>query len=287
MTEPGHSACIVLVMTLHPPRPRRLRSSTAWFVALTCATLLLPAHLPADPVHARLPEGLVHGFLVLRNMAGTMLANGDLIQVNRGGLVSSRLVFHFKDGSVHDETAVFSQRGDFKLLTDHLVQKGPAFTQPLDMAIDTEAGQVSVRYTEDGKEKVKKEQMELPPDLSNGMLIVLLKNLDASQVPKTVSFVAATPAPQLVKLVISTAPADAFTIAGSARKATHYVVAVHIGGLKGVIAPLVGKQPPDVHLWIMPGDAPAFVKSEGPMYPGGPPWRVELTSPVWPAGSTR
>jgi hypothetical protein len=50
----------------------------------------------------------------------------------------------------------------------------------------------------------------------------------------------------------------------------------------GVVAPLVGKQPPDNHVWILTGEAPAFLKSEAPFYPGGPSWRIELASPVWP-----
>lgn len=40
------------------------------------------------------------------------------------GTQSSRLVFHFKDGSVHEKTAVLSQCRNFRLLNDHLVQKG-------------------------------------------------------------------------------------------------------------------------------------------------------------------
>jgi hypothetical protein len=69
--------------------------------------------LPAAPVAERHPEGLVHGFLVLRTLEGDTLADGDLIQVAHGDRVTSRLVFHFKDGSIHDETAVFSQRRNF------------------------------------------------------------------------------------------------------------------------------------------------------------------------------
>jgi len=46
--------------------------------------------------------------------------------------------------------------------------------------------------------------------------------------------------------------------------------------------PLVGKQPPDSHVWILGGEAPAFVKAEQPPYNEGPVWRIELTSPVWP-----
>jgi hypothetical protein len=66
------------------------------------------------------------------------------------------------------------------------------------------------------------------------------------------------------------------------------VVKVEIGGVagvSGVVAPIVVKQPPDTLIWILTGKAPAFVKSESPLYTGGPIWRIELTSPVWPSGS--
>lgn len=49
-----------------------------------------------------------------------------------------------------------------------------------------------------------------------------------------------------------------------------------------LIAPLVGKEPPDLHIWILFTDVPAFVKFEGSLYMGGPTWRIELTSPRWP-----
>ena len=33
---------------------------------------------------------------------------------------------------------------------------------------------------------------------------------------------------------------------------------VDIGGLSGLVAPLVGKQPPDSHVWILDGDVPGL-----------------------------
>ena len=60
------------------------------------------------------------------------------------------------------------------------------------------------------------------------------------------------------------------------------MIKIDIGGIAGVIAPIVGKQPPDIHVWVLGGATPAFVKSEGPLFYGGAPWRIELTSPVWP-----
>ena len=254
-------------------------------VALAIVALLWTSASCAEPVVVRHVEGLVHGFLSLRSPERDVLASGDLIQGTRGDRVTSRLVFHFKDGSINDETSVFSQRGHFRLLRYNLVQKGPAFEQPLDMTIDGPTGHVTVRYkNEHGEEKVEDEQMNLPPDLANGMLITLLKNVRRDALPPSVSLVAATPKPRLVKLTIAVAGTESFSIAGSARKATHYVLKVDIGGIAGVVAPLVGKQPPDSHVWILEGEAPAFVRSQAPMFLGGPVWETDLVSPVWSRG---
>jgi hypothetical protein len=251
-------------------------------VLLACIALFQPGAAPAATVAVRHTEGLVHGFLVLRTLEGNTLADGELLQVAHGDQVTSRLVFRFRDGSIHDETAVFSQRRRFRLLSDHLVQKGPAFQHSVDVLIDSSTGQVTVRYTDDGKERVAAERLELPPDVSNGLIITLLKNIQPEAVKTMVSIVAATPKPRLVKLAITPEGEESFSIGGSRHRATHYVVKVEIGGVAGLVAPLLGKQPPDAHVWILGGDAPVFVKSEGPLYLGGPTWRIELTSPVWP-----
>jgi len=250
---------------------------------LICVALLQPGTLPAAPVAVRHTEGLVHGFLVLSAMDGTPLAQGDLIQVFASDRVTNHLVFRFKDGSVRDETAIFSQRGSFRLLTYHLVQKGPAFGPRTELSFDSSSGEVMVRYTEgDGKEKVATDRMELPPDIANGMIFTLLKNIRPDGPLVTLSMVATTPKPRLVKLAITSQGEDPFSVGGSKRMAVHYVVRVEIGGVAGAIAPLFGKKPPDLHVWILGGEAPAFVKMEGPLYYGGPIWRIELANPVWP-----
>jgi hypothetical protein len=259
-----------------PSRPKLFM----WLIP--CVFLLWPCPLLGQTVAVRHAEGLVHGFLILRTLDGTPLADGDLIQTSRGDRVTTRLVFRFKDGSIHDETAVYSQRQRFRLITNHLVQKGPTFPQPLDMSIDGASGRVTVRYADDGKQKVETDRIEVPPDLANGLILTLLKNVQTGARPKTVSLVAATPKPRLVKLAITAAGVEPFSTGGAARKATHYVLKVEIGGISGVLAPLLGKQPPDSHVWILGGEAPAFVKSEQPLYLGGPLWRIELVSPVWP-----
>jgi len=251
-------------------------------------TVFAVATVAAEPVRVRYPEGLVHGFLVLRTTDGNIVANGDLFQHAAGGRVTSRLVFRFKDGSIRDETAVFTQRGRFRLVSDHLIQKGPTFEQPLEMTINAASGRVVVKHTNDhGEEKVEDERMHLPDDLANGMILLVLKNVPPGGVPPTLSMIAATPKPRIVKLKITAAGEDAFSLAGNRRSARHYVVKIEIGGVAGLVAPLVGKQPPDSHVWILEGEAPAFVKSEGPLHLGGPIWRIELVSPTWPDDPAR
>ncbi len=259
----------------------KISSLAGWVL---CLLLACPAFVVAEPTPVRFAEGLAHGFLVLRSLDGKILANGDLIQTVRAGRVTSQIVFHFADGSIHDETVVFSQNDVFRLLSYHLIQKGTSFRWTLDMTMNTETGRVVVRHREKGDdEDVEDEKLDLAPDVANGMMVTVLKNLSAKTVPAAASFVAATPGPRAVKLAISSGGSESFSIGGSTRRATHYIIKAEIGGLSGLLAPLVGKQPPDTHVWISEGPAPAFVKSEGPLFYGGPLWRIELTSPVWPA----
>jgi hypothetical protein len=252
-------------------------------VVLACVLASVPVRAATtDAVAVRHAEGLVHGFLTLTTLAGETIADGDLIQSTRGNRVTSRLVFHFRDGSLHDETAVFTQGRTFRLLTDHLVQKGPSFPHPLDATVDATRGRAVVRYADDGKEKVDDDRFETAPGMANGLIPVLLKNIAKGAVPPKLAMLAATPKARLVGLEIQRAGEDAFTVGGSKRTATRYVVKIHIGGISGVLAPLVGKEPADTSVWILEGEAPAFLKSEGPLFAGGPIWRIALASPSWP-----
>jgi hypothetical protein len=247
------------------------------------AILLISGGTAAAQVAVRHPEGLLRGFLVLRTIEGDTLAGGDLAQESRGDRVTSRMVFHFKDGSIHDETVVYTQRRSFRLLSYHLVQKGPAFLIPMDVSIDGPKGRVTVRYKdEDGKEKVETEQKPLPADIANGMVLTLVKNIAPGAQETIVSMVGATPKPRLVKLKITKVGQEPFSAGGPRYEAIHYLVKVEIGGVTGVLASLLGKHPPDHHVWIVGGAVPGFVRAEGPLYLGGPSWRIELASPAWP-----
>ena len=223
----------------------------------------------------------MHGYLALRTLEGKLVAAGDIIQTVHGSRVVSRLVYHFRDGSIDDDTATFTQRGHFRLLSDHRIQRGPMFPQQLDVAIDAISGQVTVRSTEKGKEKVETSHMDLPPDLSNGILLDVLKNVSTGTPEMKMSYVATTPKPRLIHLSVKPDGEDTFVSAGRPNKAFRFVIHVEIGGILGTIAPLVGKEPPDTHVWISAGEVPAFIRSEEPLYLGGPILRTELISPVW------
>jgi len=121
------------------PKPFHMSRGRA---ALVAVAVLLPLQITGEPVSVRYREGIVHGFLVLRALDGGTLADGDLLQAVRGNTVTSRLAFRFTDGSLHDETAVFSEAGQFRLLTDQMVQKGPTFPRSIDMSLDAAKGDV-------------------------------------------------------------------------------------------------------------------------------------------------
>lgn len=256
------------------------RQPVAILLFLVCACLSPLAS--ASPIKVKYKEGVTHGFLVLTTMEGTPIAYGDSTEVVHGNAVTSHLSYHFKDGSLQQEDLVFSQRGEFRLITYHRIQKGPSFKNSEELSVDARSGQVNVKYTDDkGKEKFESERMKLPPDLANGMVLTVLKNV-AENAKTELSFVVATPKPRIVKLECTPAETEPYTIAGSKREALHFVIKVYIGGVAGVIAPLLGKQPPDNHVWISRGDVPTFVKSVTLSYMDGPMWRTELVSPVWP-----
>jgi hypothetical protein len=240
----------------------------------------------AQSVTVRHQEGMVHGYLALRDPNGKRIGYGELLQTSDGEQMKSRVVFYFADGSTHDQTTVFSQSGRFRLLSDRLVQKGPSFPDAIDMSIDVSSGLVRVSHTDDdGETEVDEEEMEMPANLANGLIPILLKNVRPGELPLTLSFIAATPKPRLVELVVTSAGEVPYHVAGSPREAIHYLIETEIGGLAGLVAPLIGKQPPDSHVWVAKSEAPAFLKSQAPFYAEGPLWQIELDSPAWPGES--
>src|SRR5437588_225693 len=85
-----------------------------------CAFLISLSTLAGEQTPVRYKEGVEHGFLVLHNLEGKVLADGEMTQQAEGDLITGHVVFKFNDGSLYDDTSVFSQAGHFRLLNDHL-----------------------------------------------------------------------------------------------------------------------------------------------------------------------
>jgi hypothetical protein len=244
---------------------------------------MVPVQGLSEQVRVRHPEGTLHGFLSLTNEQGEVLADGDLIEIVRGDRVTSRLTFHFKDGSIDDETTVFTQKGVFRLISDHHVQHGQYFSTQLDVLVDVPKGTVVTKWKEkDGKEQEATEQMKLPQDLSNGLVTPVVKNLSPNAAETKVSMVVSTPKPRVVTLVMRPMGPAPFSLAGFERKGLQYEIKIELGGIVGLIAPVVGKAPPNIYMWIEGGEVPIFLRETGPLFEGGAILSINLIGPSWP-----
>lgn len=248
-------------------------------------TLVLqwPWSLEAAPVPVRFAEGVTHGFLLLHTIDGALIASGDLLQIGRGASVESRMVFHFKDGSLFDETVVFTQQRVFAMRSYRLVQRGPAFAEDTEISLERVSGKYSVKTKshKNAKEETIKGSLTLPPDVYNGMVTTVVKNLKKGATA-TVHLVAFTPKPLLIELEIKPIGEHKMLVGQRTITAIHYLLSPHPGPWLEFFATLFGRMPSEYHVWVVTEGAPAFARFEGPLDPTGPAWRIELTSPRWP-----
>ncbi len=127
------------------------------------------------------------------------------------------------------------------------------------------------RSDQDSEEEHITGRFELPEDAYNGMFSMLMKNLGPGE-NRIVHHAAFTPKPHAVQMLIRSAADDAFFIGGDTPvRATRYLLKPQLG----LFASLFVTDLPDLHCWIVTGDAPAFLKFEGPLYFQGPVWRIE------------
>jgi hypothetical protein len=166
----------------------------------------------------------------------------------------------------------------FRLISDHHIQRGPSFPKPIDVQINAVTGEITSR-SKDGE--VRHDHLDLPPDVANGLPPNLLMNIRPTLAETRLAFVAPTEKPRLIQVSIKPVGEVSFTIGDTKRKAMDFVLHPELGGVAGMIAPLIGKQPADVHIWIMEGSSPAFIREEGQLYQGGPIWRIEQVSPAF------
>jgi hypothetical protein len=234
------------------------------------------SQLCAEPVTVRQPQGMNRGFLTMHAEDGKLLAHGDFIETVRGDRITTRLTFRFLDGSVDDDTAVFTQHGVFKLVSDHHIQKGPFFPKPTDILVDATSGNVTTHSVDkDGKDKLEVEHLDLQPDISNGIVGTLLLNVPHETAPFKLSMVVPSGKGRLVKLAIAPEDQATFYDTGLAHTATVFRIKIELGGVAGVVAPVVGKQPADTMVWVFEGAAPTLIRQLGQIYEGGPIVSIE------------
>ena len=257
-------------------------ASTCFAVIMVIATLV-SAPVDAAPVAVRFPEGIAHGYLLVRSLAGEIIGQGEMTQVvKEEDLVESHLVFNFKDGSLHDEKVTFSQQRVFTMISYRLVQRGPSFPDQIEVSIDRSTAEYMVRSKtgKDGKEEVLTGAFTLPRDVYNGIFVTMLLNLPKGA-SETVNFLAFTPRPEVIKLELLLMGEHTVRIGDLSRKAVQYVFKPDIGMIRELLGKATGKIPAQFHYdcWILADGVPGFVQFEGPLQLMGPIMRIELVSP--------
>lgn len=258
----------------------------------TClAIIMMVAALVCDqaagaPVAVRFSEGIAHGFLLVRSLAGEIIGQGEMTQVVKDGdLVESHLVFNFKDGSLHDEKVTFSQQRVFTMVSYRLVQRGPSFPDQIDVSLDRGTSEYKVRSKtgEDGKEEVLSGTFDLPRDVYNGMFVTMLLNLPKGA-KETVNFIAFTPIPEAIKLDLLLMGEHTIQIGEVSHKAHQYIFKPDIGMVRELLGKATGKLPAHFHYdcWILADEVPSFLQFVGPLQLMGPTVRIELVSPSLP-----
>lgn len=251
--------------------------------------LMLMVALPATaaPIPVRFVEGATHGYLILRDERGDRLADGEMIQKTHGPLVEGQLIFRFKDGSLHDERVSFTQKHVFTLQSYKLLQRGPSFPIAIDLAMERKTGEYRLQSSRNGSaDDPTTGRIDLPDDVSNGMVMTLLRNLTSGH-GETVHFIAFTPDPKVIELKLVPAMKTSIRIGDVAKQVTQYVLEPQLDSLTMFFGKLLGKLPTafHYHFWLLTDDVPAFGGFEGPLYLNGPTWRIEQTtvSNLWPS----
>jgi hypothetical protein len=256
------------------------RLRPAAFLALVLTRFVIQPGNPAAaaPITVRYAETITHAFLAVRAADGSLLAHGELVQApGEKRRWDSRLTFRFKDGSLWDEKIAFTQDKVFRLMSYQHVERGPSFPQAMEVSFDRDSGRYRAKVDDESDEG----KIDLPEDLHNGMTLALLKNIPPGTT-STGQILAFTPKPHRIATELRAEGEDKYFVGDAARPATRYLVKMDLKGLTGVIATVIGKDPPDLRYWLTPAPAPSFVKIEGPMFLKGPTWRIEFAVPRWP-----
>jgi hypothetical protein len=244
----------------------------AAFLAITLGSAAPGQQIPV--MHIQRP---MQRSMAARTEDGKIIASGEFTQAVEGDEVTMRMIYHFADGSIDDETTTYKQQGTFRLVRNHHIQKGPFFAKPVDYTVEAATGVVTSRTADkNGKIHIESEHRDLPDDLANGFVGTLLLNVPENTTPFRVGMLAPVGGGRLIRLLISPEGEQPFHTTGQTLKATVFRIHPELGGIVGVIAPLIGLQPKDVMVWVLEGEKPAVVRIVGQLGGYGPLVSSEL-----------
>jgi hypothetical protein len=258
---------------------RQVRHVWLWsLIVLFVLQLAVMQSSAAAPVEMRLTEGVSNGFVIVKDQDGEVLAEGEVSQVATGaGRVVNRMLLRFKDGSVHDESVIFSQNHVLKMLQYQLEQKGPAFPNPIKVTLNGDTGAYTVRQGRSANDETKG-KVGLPSDVYNGLTITLLKNLPSPS-ERRFHLISFDPEATMHEVVVAPVGTDEVQVAGKSTKAVHYRMKPVLAWWVKTLAWITNKRIPQYDFWLTKEALPAFVRFDGPLYGDGPVWRILQTVP--------
>ena len=115
------------------------------------------------------------------------------------------------------------------------------------------------------------------------MLIMLLKNLQKGT-DETVSFLAFTPAPQVITLRLLVLGEQTVRIGEVPDKAVQYVFKPQIGMIRKCFGKALGKLPAHFHYdcWMLADEVSGFINSKDPCNSWGRSVQIEVVTPRLP-----
>jgi hypothetical protein len=234
--------------------------------------LLLALLLAIAPTVA---EGDVQAFTGLTDANGTPLAEGRYMQKVEDGVLHIESRFDFPGGRNIVERAALRLRPQIEQESwDWTERKGTELVRQYEVDFRTKKA-VATRVDEHKRWKEDLDDIEPGKTFGGIGFNAVVKNL-RGQLAKgehvDLRAVAFTPKPRTAPVTITRDGPEPVRMAGRTIPGDKYTIHVDIPGIARLFV-----DPPDVHIWLVGSDPPAFLRFEGPLLqPDDPVVRVDL-----------
>jgi hypothetical protein len=164
-----------------------------------------------------------------------------------------------------------------------LRQRGPISTEDTEISLEraTRTYRVKTKAHKNGQEKVPEGTLDLPPNVYNGMVLTIAKNLPKGA-SETVHMVAFTPAPRLIKLEVTPVDEHKALIGDLTKPAIHYLLQASARKLAQALRHVARSRATGLSGLDRHRRGAGIREVRGATYATGPVWRVEVTSPRGP-----